>query len=346
MEDRNTFRELAFRYFEGRANSEDEQALYDFLAQDPARLGELKGWEREWSLSAAASPVTAREWERLRLRLALRAEQPRRSDAQPRRSAVQPPRHVTHALRLLRRSATVAATILLGVCTLAGLWTIVSQIAPANYYTIEVPLGEKSRVVLGDGTVVWLNAGSTLRCSDRFGRFSRRVELSGEGYFEVAKRLGSAFKVDAGAYQVRVTGTRFDVCAYPEDDLVTTTLAEGSVELLRGRQRIGMNPGESVQFDRRNDTFLRSLVDPSQAYSWMENRIEFDNITLRTLVAKLSRQYDVRIFLESERVKLRRFHISLRNDETIRDVLDALKKIIPIRYEYRGDDIYITEIKN
>lgn len=84
---------------------------------------------------------------------------------------------------------------------------------------------------------------------------------------------------------------------------------------------------------------------PRQAYSWTENRIEFDNITLRMLLAKLSRQYNVRIFLESDSVKERRFHVSLRNDETIRDVLDALKDIIPVRYEYKGDDIYIREMK-
>ena len=67
--------------------------------------------------------------------------------------------------------------------------------------------------------------------------------------------------------------------------------------------------------------------------------------TLRMLLAKLSRQYNVRIFLESDSVKERRFHVSLRNDETIRDVLDALKDIIPVRYEYKGDDIYIREMK-
>lgn len=151
--------------------------------------------------------------------------------------------------------------------------------------------------------------------------------------------------MNAGAYEVRVTGTRFDVSAYPEDEFVTTTLAEGSVELMRGEQRIRMQPGESIQFDRKSEAFLRSYVDPAQAYSWTENRIEFDNITLRMLLAKLSRQYNVRIFLESDSVKERRFHVSLRNDETIRDVLDALKDIIPVRYEYKGDDIYIREMK-
>ena len=331
MESRNTIREIAFRYFGGRAGDEDEQTLYDFVVQDRSHLKLLKQWEREWSASEAADPGTAREWERLRQRLALRGEIPQMRVARTR--------------TLLRRIASVAAMVAVGVCGLFGAWKIASDLSPASYYTVEVPLGEKSRIVLSDGTVVWLNAGSTLTYSDRFGVLNRRVELSGEGYFEVTKQRGAAFRVNTGAYEVKVTGTRFDVSAYPEDEFVTTTLAEGSVELTRGKQRIQMQPGESIQFDRESEAFLRSYVDPAQAYSWTENRIEFDNITLRMLLAKLSREYNVRIFLESDSVKERRFHVSLRNDETIRDVLDALKDIIPVRYEYKGDDIYIREMK-
>lgn len=331
MASRDTIREVALRYFAGRADAGDEQTLYDFVVQDRSHRQLLKQWEIEWRASAPADPGTAREWERLKLRLALHDEAPRMHPFRPR--------------TLLRRIASVAAMIVVGLCGLCGVWKIASDLAPERYYTVEVPRGEKSRIVLSDGSVVWLNAGSTLTYSDRFGALNRRVELRGEGYFEVAKRHGAAFRIDAGPYQICVTGTRFDVSAYPEDDCVTTTLAEGSVELTRGEQRIRMQPGEAIRFDRQSGVFRRSRVDPAQAYSWTENRLEFDDITLRMLLAKLSRQYDVRIFLESDSVKEKRFHISLRNDETIREVLDALKEIIPVRYEYRGDDIYIREMK-
>lgn len=331
MESHDTMRERAFRYFDGKAGAEEEQSLYDFIAQDLLRLNLLKHWEREWTTSAAVDPGTSHEWSRLKLRLDMRQEL--HGQLAPVRT-------------LLRRVASVAAAAIIGVCGLFGIWKIALDIAPAHYYTVEVPLGEKSRIVLSDGTVVWLNAGSSLRYSDRFSAFNRKVELVGEGYFEVTQQRGRAFRINTGEYDIRVTGTRFDVSAYPDDAFVTTTLAEGRVELLRDNLKIEMSPGESVRFDRSNETFIRSYVDPEQAYSWTENRIEFDNITLKMLVAKLSRQYNVRIHLQSENVKQKCFHISLRNDETIREVLDALKDIIPVRYEFKGDDIYVMEIND
>lgn len=332
MKNESVIRDLALKYFGGKSTSEDEKELLWYLRQDPSYLEIFRKWGYEWAQTRSCTPDTDREWHRLQARIRMRTEQENR---------------FTKRRRLLRKSAPVAAITILGLFGAFGLWKVAERVMPAEYYTVEVPLGEKSRIILSDGTLVWLNAGSSLRYSDRFGRFSRRVELSGEGYFEVAKKNGSKFRVGTDAYDVVVTGTRFDISAYPDDNFISTTLAEGSVELHRrnpdtGKSRIMMSPGESVHYDKTSGNLVMDYVDASLAYSWTENRIEFDNITLRELTAKLSRQYNVKIVLHDS-VKEKRFHISLRNDETIRDVLEALKDIIPIRVEYKGDDIYIKE---
>ncbi len=333
MKNESAIRELALKYFGGKATAEEEKELFGYLGQDPSHLEAFRIWGRGWAASQAGGPDTDREWRRLQARIHMRARQERL---------------ISTRRRLLRRTASVAAAAILGLFGAFGLWKAVERFLPAECYTVEVPLGEKSRIILSDGTLVWLNAGSKLRYSDRFGRFNRRVELEGEGYFEVAKKKGSKFRVGTDAYDIVVKGTRFDVSAYPDDNFVGTTLAEGSVELHRSdpgsaKSRIMMSPGESVHYDKNSGNFVRNYVDAALAYSWTENRIEFDNITLRELTAKLARQYNVKIYLQSDSVKEKRFHISLRNDETIRDVLDALKDIIPVRVEYRGDDIYIKE---
>ena len=99
-----------------------------------------------------------------------------------------------------------------------------------------------------------------------------------------------------------------------------------------------MSPGESMRLNVETGKFIRTQVNASQSKAWAENRIEFDHITLKELVAKLSRQYDVNIRLESEAVGDKTFRISLRNRE-----MTALQEIIPITVERKGKDIYIRE---
>ncbi len=329
MENEKIAHQLALKYFSGKATGEEEKQLFEYVGHNAAHLDQLRRWARDWASLGAEDPATEKEWQRLQARMRMRKDHERR---------------FTPQRRVLRRAMSVAAVTLLGLLGSFGVWKGIEEIMTGDYYTVEVPLGEKSRVVLSDGTLVWLNAGSTLRYPSRFGAFNRKVELVGEGYFEVTRKMGASFRVKTHAYDIRVTGTRFDVSAYPDDSFVTTTLAEGRVELLRGHRRMVLSPGESMYFDNYSGNFTRTKVDASLAYSWTENRIEFDNITLRELVAKLARQYNVDIYLQSESVREKRFHISLRNDETIGEVLDALKDIIPIKVERKGDEIYIRSI--
>ena len=239
--------------------------------------------------------------------------------------------------------AAVAVIVLLTAAGTLGIRSMVSLSSAEDFFVFEAPYGEKSKMTLADGTVVWLNAGSVLKYSDKFNERNRKVILHGEAYFEVTRKEKAEFTVQTCGYDVVVKGTKFDVSAYPEDSVVTTALLEGSVEIYRGEQRIEMKPGEMVKLDMVTGKFTRTRNDVKQWKAWSENRIEFEDITLKELVTKLSRQYDVNIRLESEQVGAKRFRISLRNRETIGEVMTALQEIIPITVERRGKDIYIRE---
>lgn len=242
-----------------------------------------------------------------------------------------------------RQVAAVAAIVILTIGGTIGIWQISSSLKPETYFVCETPYGEKSKVVLSDGTVVWLNAGSTLKYSNKFNTANRKVELNGEGYFEVTKKEGATFIVQTHGYDVVVKGTKFDVSAYADDPFISTTLLEGSVELNYKGTPVMMSPGESIRLNVETGKFVRTQVNASQSKAWAENRIEFDHITLKELVAKLSRQYDVNIRLESESIGDKTFRISLRNRETIGEVMTALQEIIPITIERIDKDIYIRE---
>ncbi len=329
MKEEKEIRELAIRYFEGRISRADETFLFDYIRQDTTHRSQFAGWEKEWMASGIGRELVAREWTQLQNKV--------------RTQEAIKPMLVRPTLSLWRKVAAVAAIIIL---TVGGTWSVMETLSHTQqeeFFTFEAPYGEKSKMTLADGTVVWLNAGSTLKYSDRFNVRNRKVILTGEGYFEVTRKQDREFTVQTHAYDVVVKGTKFDVSAYSDDPYVTTTLLEGVVELHNDKQQIRMLPGESVRLDLASGTFTRSQVNAIQSKAWSENRIEFDNITVRELAAKLSRQYDVNIRLESGKVGDLRFRISLRNRETIGEVMTALQEIIPITVERIGKDIYIRE---
>ena len=237
--------------------------------------------------------------------------------------------------------ARIAAVIALIVGTTLGIQQAIYLFTPKTFFVCEAPLGDKSKIQLSDGTVVWLNAGSVLRYSNHFNTADRVVELEGEGYFEVTKQNGKQFTVKTHEYDVVVKGTKFNVSAYSDDSYITTTLLEGAVELNYKEDQIRMSPGESISLDLVTRQLKGKKVNARQAMAWAEDRIEYDDITLGEMVKKLSRQYDVHIQLESEKLGDMKFRVSLRNKETIVDVMDALKEIIPIKVEYKEKDIYI-----
>ena len=327
MNETEIMQELAFAYFAGKISNADEKKLFEFIQKEEQNYQQFKDWERAWMLSEKEDLRTAREWESLQCRIRTH-------------EAVNPMISKSGS-DLWRWAVAIAAMFVL---IAGGTWVVLNTTTfmnKAQYIVFEAPYGEKSKMTFPDGTVVWLNAGSSLKYSNKYNTDDRVVELEGEGYFEVAKKKKIPFVVHTRGYDVVVKGTKFNVTAYPEDSNITTTLMEGAVELLKEKQHIAMKPGESVTFNVVSGKFTLTKVNPDVSKAWSENRIEYDNISLRELAAKLSRQYDVKIHLLTEEVGDKRFSISLRNQETIGEVMSALKEIIPIQVERKNMDIYI-----
>ena len=238
--------------------------------------------------------------------------------------------------------AAIACLLLLGGTY--GLYLYRNAEFAENLFALETAYGEKSKLILADGTIVWLNAGSSLKYAGNFNSKSREVFLTGEAYFEVTKQSdGTPFVVKTDQYSVWVKGTKFNVSSYPEDISAKTTLLEGSIDILYKGRHIPVAPGELLSLDKQNGSFSRQRVQASQYKSWTEGRVEYDKITLNELAVRLSRKYDVQIHLGDDLEKDIAFRVSLRNEETVGDVFQALSEIIPIRYERRGRDIYIRK---
>lgn len=226
---------------------------------------------------------------------------------------------------------------------------------PVSYCEIAAPLGAKSRVVLPDSSVVWLNAGSTLKYSTDFSKQERHVSLVGEGYFEVAKNERLPFKVNAHGFIVEVVGTEFNIQAYEDEPIIETILVDGQVKLDHERKiiddRVFMSPNSKASFYKKQEDAIANgdprlviltNIDPRPLIAWKNDQLIFENEMLKDLAVKLGRQYDYTFEFESTDVENYRFSGTLE-DETLQQVMDVITLTSPISYKIKGKIVTINK---
>jgi len=161
------------------------------------------------------------------------------------------------------------------------------------FNTISTARGNQYQLTLSDGSKVWLNAASSLRFPTSFKGKERRVEVTGEAYFEIAKNPSMPFKVQAGSGEIDVLGTHFNVNAYADEPSVKTTLLEGAVVVKKATALQTLAPGQQAEFSPKNGIALAENVDVTQETAWKDGFFLFNNTDIHTLMRQVSRWYDV-----------------------------------------------------
>ena len=208
--------------------------------------------------------------------------------------------------------------------------------------TIQSPRGEKSKVVLADSTVVWLNSESQLTYSNDFDGEMRLVTLSGEGYFDVKEDRDRPFIVKTTNADIEVYGTRFNVSSYPDEQQTETTLEEGKIGVyIVGKSNpVAVNPGQRFIFNNQTGETTIKQVDTDLYTSWKENKLRFDNALFGDVVKKLERWYDVKIFLDKDLVHSERYTMCIKT-ESLREVLKRIKLTTPMSYKIDEEKVFI-----
>lgn len=194
-------------------------------------------------------------------------------------------------------------------------------------YLVEAPLGAKAKVSLPDGTLVWLNAGSTISYPQTFGIKERKVTLNGEAYFEVAKSEHKEFTVLSNELQVRVLGTKFNFRNYHDELEGRVTLNEGKVAVrtYQGEKDFFLKQNQQFVFDKENQNVKIINMKAHTASDWTKGIIFFDEETLPDIARELERLYDVHIDIADTDLLNYRFYGSFfRSSQSIREVLDIL----------------------
>jgi len=166
--------------------------------------------------------------------------------------------------------------------------------AEITYNTIQTPRGGKYQLVLSDGTVVWLNAASSLRFPVVFKRKERQVELMGEAYFEV-KKGEKPFKVSLqNDSRIEVKGTAFNVNAYQDEDLLRTTLLEGKINFMMLGKTQALLPGQQIRVAyRQPEMQVIDDVDLEQEVAWKNDLFIFKGMDVKSIMREISRWYDI-----------------------------------------------------
>jgi ferric-dicitrate binding protein FerR (iron transport regulator) len=196
------------------------------------------------------------------------------------------------------------------------------------YNTVTTPRGGQYQLLLADGSKVWLNSASSIRFPVSFTGDARRVEVSGEAYFEVAKNASMPFKVDvAGKNEIEVLGTHFNINSYVDEGSIKTTLLEGSVKVtsLKTQESKLITPGQQAQVNTNGQIAINKKADLDKVMAWKNGYFNFDGADTRTVMQLLSRWYDVDVVYEGA-IPQREWGGDIEKNLNLSQVLKILEK--------------------
>jgi hypothetical protein len=210
------------------------------------------------------------------------------------------------------------------------------------YNTLTTPRGGEYQVVLPDGTHVWLNSSSSLSYPVEFAGNERRVKLTGEAYFEVAKNKDKPFYVNINDVQVRVLGTHFNITGYTDDHDLTTTLLEGAVRIDKADRQCLLKPGQQAVVNNNTNLITVSKANISQAMAWKNGYFVFDDEDIASIMKRVSRWYDADIELKGN-FGNQHFGGAFSKYKSINELLGNLEKIGKVHFKIEGRRIIVME---
>ena len=319
-------KQLFEKYLAGNATAEERKSLLRQLHADE----QLGGWLRadiEFAEGGMPEPIR----ERILNNVYARTQRP----------------------LISRRCWSIAAVMLILLISGALGWTLFgiqnqNQKSPITDHQspiiVTTGMGEHSRVSLPDGSLLTLNAQTTVRYNLADGK--RQVSIDGEAFFEVARDPEHPFVVSANGMTVTCLGTSFDVRNYSDEGNISVVLRDGKVRVNANEADVTMEPGSRVVMDRENTALSKHTVTPSDYTAWLNGEIKYNNQTLEEIAAELSRNYNINLVITSDELKHERFTGYLGR-ASLRNILDVLCLASNVGYHVDNETtVYIYPRKN
>jgi len=234
---------------------------------------------------------------------------------------------------IIKWTLRLAGVIILPLVILLGLQTYKeSSLKKQTWVEIKAPAWTRAQFSLPDGTTGWLNSNSSVKYNGNFNTH-RQVTLNGEAFFDVFKDKKRPFVVNTKEVNVTVLGTRFNIASYENENNVEVVLEEGKLVFNNKEMKSSctMNPNDLVVYNKTQKYFSTEVVQPNKYLSWTEGKLVFRNDPLDVIARRLERWYNIDVEVNGgvdKDLRLRATFI----DESLEEVLDLLKRSLPIVY--------------
>lgn len=243
---------------------------------------------------------------------------------------------------LIRVSSIAAMIAVVAGAALGILFFQAEEDVTNNCYVVLAPSGQKSQLILPDGTLVWLNSDSRLTYGSMYNTSGRIVTLEGEAFFDVKQNNQYPFIVKAGTVDVKVHGTAFNVNAYAEESDISISLLRGSVSVLSSTdQRLltYLHPNQTASVSKSDMACRIDSCDVETESIWHLNKLKFEGVQATEMWKKLERWYGVRIALQDvSRASAYWFTVKT---ESLTELLDIINKLTPIEYKLDGEEVTV-----
>ena len=369
------------RRLSGEATPAEVEELTLLLESSPQKqylYGLLHSWFTDLPSAASGEPMEDPDFEERFLRILTQPDEPETPAQSWDTNVVNISDNIT-APRLIRKRLlyiTSVAASLIAIFFLS--WSVYHKRSvaarpprPAPSEEVLAKAGTRTKLVLPDGTQVWLNSNSKLRYSNEFNAESREVGLEGEAYFDVAKDMQRPFIVHTSSLDIKVLGTSFTIKSYPQDETIEATLLKGTIEVSRkdnpNTARIILKPNEKLVFNKRIAPSGRTSLTPDRISirspstlpdmavnsirkdipdsdkvetAWMYNRLVFKGDNFKELAEKMERWYNVRITIRDS--SLNNYHFGgAFASETVEEAFKALQLTTAFTYKINNNEIEI-----
>lgn len=306
------YEELIARFLNGVVSNEEKEELLRWVNESPENQKSFLGIKDVWDASLKTSERGTDELVRFY------------------KNQLQKKKKITSAAWI---SGWAAAAVLVIGLLLGGVLHDYFGPQKGSAEKFMVPKGSKSQVVLTDGTIVNLNSDSELLLCENFSESKRELTLKGEGFFEVKSDKSHPFLVKTDKFDIKVTGTKFNVSSYANDQKINATLTEGEIQLSTKNHKIyQLKPGDKISFNQASMEAQLEKADLGAEQAWVGGEFIFTNIPFPDLINRLERWYDVKLVYSGTEFNEMVYSGKFKNQETIWQVLDALTLTTPVNY--------------
>lgn len=322
--------ELLLRFLTKACSQEELLELTNWIALDQANANWLFGMEDIWSLKDELRFSDRKEIEAAYHRFSGRINSPAKQ-----KEAI--------TRQLYRGWMKYAAAIVI-VCLLAANIFQAYRGKPSDVVdtnTIEVPVGQRVFITLADGTKVWLNSNSVLSYPGKFDQKNRTVRLDGEGYFEVTTDQEHPFVVITSMLKVSVLGTKFNMQAYPDDD-IAVTLLEGQLHVQASGKSVLMDANDLVTYSKASGLVHHKNRIVQHTIQWTSGELMFVDEPLSNIAKALERKFGVNIIIDTPKLADEHFTCRTQPNTTLEQVLNLLKATKKLNYSIKGQAVYIN----